>query len=244
MKSFIVNNFIVKLAETEKEYHSLFKLRYFDLLKDYNDNVFNENEEDKDEYDKYCDHIIVIDQNIDEVVGTYRLIKSNHLSVLKSFLTESEFDITPLKKYQVLEVGRAVVKESYRDSNVISLLWKAIIHYAIEEKVDYMIGTASFHGIDPKPYEDTFSYLYDKCLASIEERCLANPNSCLPLNMKADYDIETAKKNMPPLVKGYLNLGAVVGDGVYVDKDFNSLDVLIILKIANINERYMKRFLR
>ena len=174
MRSFVVNDLLVKLAETEEEYKSLFKLRYLDLLKSYNTYLSSEIEEDKDEYDKYCDHIIVVDLNTKEVVGTYRLIKSEHLKVLKCFLTETEFDISPLKKYQILEVGRAVVKEEYRASNVISLLWKAIINYAIEENVDYMIGTACFHGIDPSPYLDTFAYLYDKHLSSIEERCNVN----------------------------------------------------------------------
>ena len=244
MKSFLVNNLLVKLAETEEEYKSLFKLRYLDLLKSYNTNLNSEIEEDKDEYDKYCDHIIVVDLNTKEVVGTYRLIKSEHLKVLKCFLTETEFDISPLKNYQILEVGRAVVKEEYRVSNIISLLWKAIINYAIEENVDYMIGTASFHGIDPSPYLDTFAYLYDKHLSSIDERCNVNQDSFYPLNIKESYDLTTAKNNMPPLVKGYLNLGATIGDGVYIDRDFNSLDILIVLKIKNINERYLKRFLK
>lgn len=244
MKSFVVNNLIIKLAETKEEYQSLFRLRYLELLKSYNENLSCEIEEDKDEYDEYCDHIIVVDTNTKEVVGTYRLIKNEHLTKLKTFLTETEFDISPLKNYNVLEVGRAVVKEEYRSSNVISLLWKAIINYAIEENIDYMIGTASFHGIDPTPYLDTFAYLYDQHLSKDSEICLVNQESSYPLNMKTDYDILAAKKNMPPLVKGYLNLGASIGHGVYIDRAFNSLDVLIILKIKNINERYLKRFLK
>lgn len=244
MESFVVNNFIVKLAETEEEYRGLYKLRYFDLLRNYNSSIQNDQEEDKDEYDKYCDHLIIIDSDNNEVVGTYRLIKKSHLSVLKTFLTESEFDLTPLKNYEVLEVGRAVVKEEYRSSSIISLLWKAVIKYAIAEKVDYMVGTASFHGIDPTPYEDTFSYLYNNYLSSIEERCYVNKESSYPLNLKPEYDLEQAKKNLPSLIKGYLNLGASIGDGVFIDKDFNSLDVLIVLKISNISQRYLNRFLK
>lgn len=244
MKSFTVNNLIVKLAESEDEYKSLFRLRYLDLLKSYNENLSSEIEEDKDEYDLYCDHVIVVDDKTKEVVGTYRLIKSDHLKTLKFFLTETEFDISPLKTYNILEVGRAVVKEEYRSSNVISLLWKAIINYAMDEKIDYMIGTASFHGINPAPYLDTFAYLFDQHLAKDNERCLVRKESSYPLNIKDCYDVEEARKNMPPLVKGYLNLGAKIGDGVYIDNDFNSLDVLIILKINNINERYLRKFLK
>ena len=242
MKSFRVSNFLIKLAETDSEYNGLYKLRYNDLLKNYNKNLNEEVEEDKDEYDLYCDHIIIVDTFTEEVVATYRLIKKSHLSVLKEFLTESEFDISTLKKYQLLEVGRAVVKEEYRAGNLVSLLWKAIIRYAVEENIDYMIGTACFQGIDPKPYEDTFAYLYDKFLSS--DKCFVKSETSYPLNFKKEYDLDKALSNLPPLIRGYLNLGSKIGDGVFIDKDFNSLDVLIILKINDINERILKRFVK
>ena len=84
---FETENYIIKLAETEKEYKNLFRLRYFDLLKYYNKEYSNDEEEDRDEYDKYCDHLILIDKQKDEVIGTYRLIKSEHLTVLKNFFS-------------------------------------------------------------------------------------------------------------------------------------------------------------
>jgi putative hemolysin len=65
----------------------------------------------------------------------------------------------------------------------------------------------------------------------------------LPLKQKDSYDALEAKKQLPPLVKGYINLGASIGNGVFADIPFNSLDVLIVLKIKEINERYLKRLL-
>ena len=76
------------------------------------------------------------------------------------------------------------------------------------------------------------------------ENCYVNSDSSCPLKCKKEYNLENALENLPPLIRGYLSLGAKIGDGVYIDKDFNSLDVLIILKIKDINERYLKRFLR
>lgn len=240
---FETNKYILKLASTEKEYKDLYRLRYFDLLKSYNENYHNDNLEDKDEYDKYCDHLIIKDKSSDEVVGTYRLIKSEHLSELKTFLSETEFNLDKIKDFNLLEVGRAVVKEEYRNGIVISLLWKGVIRYAVYNNIDYMIGTASFHGINPNEYADAFSYLGDKFLSPIDIRCEVNDNSSFPLKMKENYNEEEAKKQLPPLVKGYINLGASIGNGVYADIDFNSLDVLIVLKIKDINQKYLKRFL-
>lgn len=242
-KSFNSGNILIKLAETSDEYMQIYKLRYQELLLEYDKNKKVEDELDKDEYDDVCDHLIAVDITKSQVVGTYRLIKKSHLKSLKTFLTETEFNLEPIKKYELLEVGRAVVKEEYRDGVTIGMLWKGVIRYAVEEEMDIMIGTASFHGIDPTIYKETLSYLYDNHLSPEEIRCFANKDSSTELKLTSDYDIVQAKKNMPPLIKGYLNLGATVGDGAYIDRDFNSVDVLIVLIIKDINPRYLKRYL-
>ena len=243
MLDFIKGNIRIKLASTQEEIEKMYRLRYFDLLLNYNSNNIREEEKDKDAYDDVCDHIIAIDIDTNDVVGTYRLIKKSHLLDKLPFLTESEFDLTPLKKYELLELGRAVVKEDYRNGAVISLLWSGIIRYAIEEKIEYMIGTASFHGIDETPYVKSLAYLYHNHLSSPDILCKVNQNSCIDIS-KLEYNEEDDyKQNMPPLVKGYIRLGATIGDGAFIDLDFNSIDVLIVLKISEINQRYLKRYL-
>ncbi len=202
-----------------------------------------EEEIDKDEYDDVCDHLIALDTDKDQVIGTYRLIKKSHLGKLNKFLTETEFNIEAIKKYELLEVGRAVVKEEYRDGVTIGMLWKGVIRYAVAENVDIMIGTASFHGTDPMLYKNTLSYLYDNHLTPVDMRCYANKDSYSKLKLSDTYDLASVKKEMPPLIKGYLNLGATIGDGAYIDIDFNSVDVLIVLVIKEINPRYLKRYL-
>ena len=241
--AFQTSNILIKLASEKEEYDQIWKLRYFDLILNYNKDQVNEEEIDKDIYDDVCDHLIAVDTLTNKVVGTYRLIKKSHLKDIKAFLTETEFDLFNLKQYEILEVGRAVVKEEYRDGITISMLWKGVIRYAVSENIDFMIGTASFHGINPCDYEDTLSYLYYNHLSSEDIRCYALKDSYSPINLKKEYDLEVAKKNMPPLIKGYLRLGATIGDGAYLDISFNSLDVLIVLKIKEINPRYLKRYM-
>ena len=87
------------------------------------------------------------------------------------------------------------------------------------------------------------SYLYDNYLSPEEIRCKVNSKSSSPLKLVDDYDEEQAKKGLPPVIKGYLRLGATIGDGAYIDVSFNSVDVLIVLKIKEINERYLRKFL-
>ncbi len=180
-----------------------------------------------------------------EVIGTYRLIKRSHIKDLGRYLTENEFDISKLNGYEVLEVGRAVVKEEYRDGAAINLLWKGVIRYAIEDGIDFMIGTASFHGIDPYEYKDTFIIFVLPLFIPEDIRCTVRKTTFSKLDLLKEEEIieENAKKKMPPLVKGYLRLNATIGDGAYLDIPFNSLDVLIVLKISDINPRYLKRYL-
>lgn len=245
MRSFESSNILIRLAKTEKDYKEIYRLRYFDLILNYNKEQVSHEEIDKDEYDDVCDHLVAIDTIKNEVIGTYRLIKRSHITKLGQYLTENEFDISSLNNYEVLEVGRAVVKEEYRDGVAISLLWKGVIRYALEENVDFMIGTASFHGVDPLEYKDTLSYLYYNHLSPEDIRCHVRETTFSKLNLLEENEIdeELAKKKMPPLVKGYLRLGATIGDGAYLDIPFNSLDVLIVLKIKDINPRYLKRYL-
>jgi putative hemolysin len=47
---------------------------------------------------------------------------------------------------------------------------------------------------------------------------------------------------LPPLIKGYLRLGAMVGSNAVVDHAFNTTDVLIVLPIASISDRYLNHY--
>lgn len=237
---FTAGNIQTRLVKTKEELHQALKLRYEELILEYNPLNTNELGIDYDPIDDVCDHLIAVDLITNEIIGTYRLIRSIHTN---KFITEAEYDLTNLKKYNLLEISRAVVKPNYRDGIAIQLLWKSIIYYAKEHNSDYMIGTASFHGQDPYLYKDAFTYLHHKHISPEEIKCRAYEPR-YDLNMiKEGFDLLEAKHNLPPLIKGYLRLGCSIGDGVYADKIFNSLDVLIVLEIKTINSRYLKRFL-
>lgn len=49
---------------------------------------------------------------------------------------------------------------------------------------------------------------------------------------------------LPPLLKGYLRLGALIGEGAVIDRDFNTTDVCIIVVSDRITDKYFKHYLR
>lgn len=250
MKNFVpfyLENFMVKLAETEDELNKVYRLRYLSLILDYNKDKVDDGSIDKDEYDEICDHLIAINTNTSEIVGTYRLIRKEHLNNLQTFLTEVEFDITNIKNIdcEILEIGRAVVREDYRSSNIISLLWKGIINYALSYNIKYMIGTACFHGTNPMEYKNALSYLYHYHRSPSNLLAYAQDTAQTSTNIleKEQVNKELVLKEMPALIKGYLRLGATISEDAFIDYDFNAIDVLIVLDVENINPRYVRRFI-
>lgn len=244
-KGFTTSNFEIKLAETESEFLELYKLRYEELLLCYNKDNANETGIFTDEYDHVCDHLIAVDLTNNVIAGTYRLVRKEHIKEIGMFTTEHEFDISKIRDYEILELGRAVVRNEYRNGGVIALLWQGIVKYVAAYGIRFLFGTASFLGVDPTPYRHALSKIYHYHLTPVEFRAQAI-NHPIKLNYFAPKEIDEklARKEMPPLVKGYINLGATFGEGGFLDYDFNSLDIFTLIDMETVNQRYLERFLK
>ena len=204
-------------------------------------------EKDFDELDPFCDHLLVIDHNKStarkSIVGTYRLIRRPMTQIHGKFYTEGEFDIKNILKIkgEILELGRSCVDKNYRDKPIIKLLWKAISAYMEHYKIKVLFGCASFPGINYKKYKEQLSFLYHYHLAPESIR----PKALLPNKVQINYcEKKTLNnyeifKSLPPLLKGYLRLGAYVSDGAFIDKQFNTIDICIVLKSDSLKQKYL-----
>ena len=216
---------------------------------------------DEDPYDAMCDHLLVVDTanraspvgwtnpNRPQVVGTYRILRQEMAARGAGFYTQSEYDIAPLiaaksPRYRFMELGRSCVAKPYRNKRSVELLWHGLWTYVREHKVDVMIGCASFEGTDPQAHAMALSFLHHNALAPAEWRCRAHDRLYVPMDLIAKDKIDTkaALKALPPLIKGYLRLGAFVGDGAVIDRQFGTTDVLIVLPVEKIDPRYFGHF--
>ena len=201
---------------------------------------------DADGYDPVCNHLMVLDGP--QVVGTYRLLRQEAVNPLTGFYTESEFNISALlrnqSEHRFLELGRSCVLKPWRTKRVVELLWQGIWNYVRHHHVDVMFGCASLEGTDPDTLADQLSFLHHYCRAQAPWSAKARDEFYIEMNRveKAAIDERTVFKELPPLVKGYLRLGAKVGDGAVIDRQFNTTDVLIMLPVTHINPRYFARF--
>lgn len=219
---------------------------------------------DQDPYDAICDHLLVEDRNVDangaaadpwartrrpHVVGTYRVLRQEIAQRTLGFYTAGEYDIGALvaarsPRYRFMELGRSCVLQPYRTKRSVELLWHGLWTYIREHKVDVMIGCASFEGTDPDAHAMALSFLHHNALAPPEWRCRAHDHLHVPMDrLPADkVDAKAALKALPPLIKGYLRLGAFVGDGAVIDRQFGTTDVFVILPVENIDPRYFGHF--
>ncbi|MBO4668028.1 MAG: GNAT family N-acetyltransferase [Bacilli bacterium] len=245
MKKLTVGKFEIRLMEkTDAELKQVQAFRYQYLLRDYNPGLPLEGFDD-DGYDEFSDSLLVIDTEKNIIVGTYRLATPQTIKDAK-YLTEFEYDITPLKQsgQGFVELGRAAVHPDYRNGFVIQLLFLGLYNYAVENGCQYMIGLCSFHGIDPTLYPHAMMYLKKEYLSPDFKIHAINKPFSFDMIKEDELDYTLAKEQMPGLLRMYLNLGAKVGCDGFIDEEFKSCDVLILTNVSQINMRYLERIMR
>jgi putative hemolysin len=123
-------------------------------------------------------------------------------------------------------------------------LWHGIWSYVLQHRLDVMIGCASLEGTDPDRLAAPLSFLHHFARAPEAWRTSALPRRYVEMNRmgKTAIDRKAALQALPPLVKGYLRLGAAIGDGAVVDRQFGTTDVLIVLPVSAISTRYIEHF--
>jgi putative hemolysin len=208
---------------------------------------------DADRYDPICDHLLVIDhaavnargQRRPKVVGTYRLLRQDIADRHGGFYTQGEFDIAPLiaanPGQRFLELGRSCVLAPYRDKRTVELLWHGIWAYVRHHRIDVMIGCASFEGAEADRHRLALSFLHGAARAEGAWAVRAHPHLAVPMNRlpASAVDPRIALRSLPPLIKGYLKIGARFGEEAVLDRQFNTTDVLVILPVSAIDPRYV-----
>lgn len=269
-KDLTVGSLQVRLAETPAEIDAAQALRYrvfYEEMGAKPDAQTLASRRDATPIDNVCDHLLVIDNDREgdkKVVGTYRLIRREAANKNGSFYSAEEYDISPLISYpgEILELGRSCIEKEYRTGTVMQILWKGLAAYMFRYDIKLMFGCASLHGIDPQEHAIPLSYLYHHHLAPPALRAKALSERYIKMNLlpKEAFDPNAAMDSMafngikldaragtnslPPLIKGYLRVGCVVGDGAVIDEQFNTTDVCIIFRTELITDRYIRHYER
>lgn len=253
MESLLFGDLEVRLAENAADVDAAQALRYrifYDEMKASPTPRMRQAGRDFDPYDSACDHLLIIDHKHDSgassVVGTYRMMRKESANGNAEFYSEAEFDLGPLLDYpgEVLELGRSCIDAAYRKRGAMQLLWAGIARYIFERDIEILFGCGSLPGTDLDEARMALSYLHHFRLApsEIQPRALDLHAAAVTPLPKETIDPVEAQRRLPPLMKGYLRLGGMVGSGAVVDHRFNTIDVCVVLESERLAERYRRHY--
>lgn len=249
----------LKLAVTKLEIRRAQRLRYrvfFEQGGATPDALSRAKRRDVCPFDRVCDHIIVVDHEAlsrfgrrkPRVVGAYRVLRQERIGDAGAFYSSGEFDVPALvarhpgKRF--LELGRSCVLPEYRARRVLELLWRGLWAYARHHRIDCMIGCASLPGADPLRHVGALAFLRQHARAQDEwsVRVREGVSAYTPPPDLVVSDARRAIASLPPLLKGYLRLGARFGDGAFIDQGFGATDVFVVMPVSAIDPRYIEHF--
>jgi putative hemolysin len=233
----------LSMASTPEEIKEVQRLRYKVFIKTMGLSALENSEGlDKDEFDDYCDHLIVRDTKTLKVVGTYRILGPNAARQIGRYYSESEFDLSRLHNIRdsVAEAGRACIHPDYRSGAVIMLLWAGLAAFMRRERCTYLVGCASISLTDGgKNAAAIIRNLKESDYCPLEYR--VTPHTRFPVE-EMETDTTAGAGSIPPLLKGYMRAGGwICGESAW-DPDFHTADLFMMLPIANLDNRYAKHY--
>lgn len=248
--------FETRLARDARDLRAAQRLRYAVFVEELGADgplVDHADRLERDEFDTLFDHLLLIDTRrdpatLEDVVGVYRLLRSDALPEGRRFYSEAEYDLGPLRASgrRLMELGRSCVHPDYRGGTGLMHLWNGLADYVLEHGVEVMFGTASFHGTDAGALAQPLSWLWQNHLAPEALRVRARPEHRIEMNRLPPETIDrrAAMAAMPPLIKAYLRLGGFVGDGAWLDAAFNTIDVCLVMDTARMSAKHREYYVR
>ena len=233
----------VRFARTPEEILGALRLRFEVFNLELNEGLASAHATglDEDAFDAVCDHLVVVERNSDEVVGTYRMQTGTTAGRNLCYYGACEFDFSPYEpvRDQIVELGRACVHRDHRSIAVISMLWKEIVRYALDRNARYLIGCSSLTSQDPAHGRALYArFETEGHLAPVDFRTVPLPGFGLE-------DVEPLAECPPPpkLLRAYLGVGARICSTPAIDREFGTIDFLTMIDCLNADATATGRFL-
>jgi putative hemolysin len=209
----------------------------------------DDGQRDVDRFDEYCDHLLVRDDDTGELVGCYRMLAPAGAIAAGGLYTATEFDVRafdPLRA-SLVEMGRAVVRDGHRNGGVVLLMWAGILAYLDRYDYDYVtgcvsvpIGDESDGDVSGSQLRGVRDFILSRHAAPPEYR--VHPHRPVRVDGRCLDDIPAPPRpSVPPLMRGYLRLGARVCGEPAHDPDFGVGDFCVLLDKRRADTRYLRR---
>jgi putative hemolysin len=203
---------------------------------------------DADRFDEHCDHLLVREDNSGELVGCYRMLPPPGAIAAGGLYTATEFNVEGLDALRpsLVEMGRAVVREDHRNGGVVLLMWAGILAYLDRCGYDYVSGCVSVpvQVGDDEPAGSQIRGVRDfvRRRHAAPAEYTVYPYRPVTVDGRGLDDIDPpGRVSVPPLMRGYLRLGAQVCGEPAHDPDFGGGDFPALLDKRKADIRYLRR---
>jgi putative hemolysin len=234
-------HYVARFARTESDLLQVLRLRYEVFNLELNEGL-DENVElglDLDRFDPGFHHLMVFDQSAGGLlVGTYRL-QTATMARDQGFYSAGEFAIDQIPAWireQSVELGRACVARSHRNRLVLFLLWKGLARYLQHNGMRFMFGCSSLSTMDPEIAEAMYRHLVVQGHQHPEVRVEALPGWAAP-ELPAELDLSHVEIDVPGLFRSYLRYGAQICGRPAIDREFKTVDFLMLFDLGSLDER-------
>lgn len=198
---------------------------------------------DLDEYDLTCHHLMVIEESSGEVVGTYRIQTGAMAAAAKGFYSAGLFDLShlPLEMLEdSIELGRACIAISHRNTQALFLLWKGLASYIAHNRKRFLFGCCSLTGQDAREGKLVMNLLEREGHVHPDFRVPPRPGfECYPQGFEAGgpFDVK-----LPKLFRTYLRIGAKVCGPPAIDCAFKTIDFFIVFDVFTLDRHMQEIF--
>jgi putative hemolysin len=188
--------------------------------------------QDEDEFDESCQHLLVFERPGERVVGTYRLRIAETAYGAGGFYSAREFDLAlfpPGVLENSVELGRACIAQDHRNTQVLFLLWKGIAAYVACNQKRYLFGCCSLTSQDQAEGNRVFHFLQRSGHMHPDFWVCARPG--FECSGQDHLTLPCTSGNLPRLFRTYLRFGAKVCGPPAIDRQFKTIDFLVIFDV-------------
>jgi len=196
---------------------------------------------DADPFDPVCHHLMLVDRATEQVLGTYRLQTLEMARAARGLYCDQEFDLAGLAEAVTggVELGRACIAAEHRNGSALFALWRGLAAYLTWSGKRYLFGCCSLTSQD-----EGAAWSLHRWLASaghVHPRWSAPvraPHRCI-LPAAGERPLQVA---LPRLFGTYLRHGARVCSEPAIDREFRTIDWLVVLDARGLPARLWRLF--
>jgi putative hemolysin len=251
-----VGQYRLRMAETVEDRDAACRLRFKVFNIELGEGLERSYETglDSDEFDFFCEHLLVEDKVSRHIVGTYRMQSGVSAARNLGYYSEQEFNLAPYEPLRagILELGRASIDRDHRTPEVLTLLWRGIAQYATDMGLRTLIGCSSLNSQDPAEGWRVFRQL-EQYRVSAEFETMPTAGYVCPVEQEGHGAQSPARQDMrthlsssvkiPRLLKTYMAIGARIAAPPAWDREFGTIDFLTLLDLKAISPAARHRFL-